>query len=120
MKILVFGSDLVTLGSLQHLKQCSAVSQLEVVTPFTKKTNTIGPISWCHENNIKYHCLPKDTDFRMKNWNIPSTLSSCEDDILSNEWDVGIVVSFGHLIPPRIINSFKFGMLNMHPSLLPQ
>nr|CAG4641132.1 EOG090X0BM2 [Eulimnadia texana] len=37
-----------------------------------------------------------------------------------NEWDLGIVASFGHLIPQRIIQAFPLGMLNVHASLLPR
>lgn len=34
-------------------------------------------------------------------------------------WDLGIVVSFGYLIPTRLIRHFALGTLNVHPSLLP-
>jgi methionyl-tRNA formyltransferase len=33
--------------------------------------------------------------------------------------NLGIAVSFGLLVPPRILNSAKYGGLNVHPSLLP-
>lgn len=33
---------------------------------------------------------------------------------------LGILASFGHILPPRIINSFEHGIINLHPSLLPQ
>lgn len=33
---------------------------------------------------------------------------------------IGVVVSFGHLIPSSIIKSFPLGMLNVHASLLPK
>lgn len=35
-------------------------------------------------------------------------------------FDVGIVVSFGHLIPKQSINACKHGILNVHGSLLPR
>ncbi|KAK2721778.1 hypothetical protein QYM36_003926 [Artemia franciscana] len=41
-------------------------------------------------------------------------------DLKANEYDVGVVVSFGHLIPSRIISMFPFGMINIHASLLPR
>ncbi|KAG5315919.1 FMT protein, partial [Acromyrmex insinuator] len=52
-----------------------------------------------------------------------------EKGIIVNEWPlknnpqdfhIGIVVAFGHLIPLNIINSFPLGMLNVHNSLLPR
>lgn len=39
---------------------------------------------------------------------------------ICHSFDFGLVVSFGHLIPESIINSFKNGMLNVHASLLPK
>lgn len=32
----------------------------------------------------------------------------------------GILASFGKIIPPEVINSFKHGIINVHPSLLPK
>nr|XP_006813876.1 PREDICTED: methionyl-tRNA formyltransferase, mitochondrial-like [Saccoglossus kowalevskii] len=36
------------------------------------------------------------------------------------KYDVGVVDSFGHLIPDNVINMFTYGLLNIHPSLLPR
>lgn len=41
-------------------------------------------------------------------------------EINKSEFHIGIVVSFGHLIPSTIINAFPLGMLNVHGSLLPR
>ncbi|ELU13226.1 hypothetical protein CAPTEDRAFT_167871 [Capitella teleta] len=35
-------------------------------------------------------------------------------------FDVGVVASFGHLLPAELINAFPHGILNVHPSLLPK
>lgn len=40
--------------------------------------------------------------------------------IEGKEADLGVVASFGFLIPPAIFNLPKFGMINIHPSLLPK
>ncbi|KAG8198943.1 hypothetical protein JTE90_015149 [Oedothorax gibbosus] len=37
-----------------------------------------------------------------------------------NTYDVGVVASFGHLIPSDCIRACKYGMINAHPSLLPR
>jgi methionyl-tRNA formyltransferase len=34
--------------------------------------------------------------------------------------DIGVLASFGRLVPERVINSFPLGILNIHPSLLPK
>jgi methionyl-tRNA formyltransferase len=39
---------------------------------------------------------------------------------LIQEPDFGVVCSFGYMIPQKIINRFKKGMIVIHPSLLPK
>ena len=34
-------------------------------------------------------------------------------------FDIGVVVSFGYFLPSSILRSFRFGAINLHPSLLP-
>lgn len=51
---------------------------------------------------------PSATD--LDNWKVPTDKS----------YDLGVVVSFGYFIPPHIISSFKYGAVNVHPSLLPK
>jgi len=41
-------------------------------------------------------------------------------DNLSSQFDIGVVVSFGVLLPSKLINSFPLKMINVHGSLLPQ
>lgn len=41
-------------------------------------------------------------------------------EIPLNVYDVGIVVSFGHLIPKKSIEACRLGILNVHGSLLPR
>src|SRR3972149_7895979 len=33
--------------------------------------------------------------------------------------DIGVLASFGKIIPDAVINHFKYGIINIHPSLLP-
>uniref|UniRef100_A0A1B6JEY0 methionyl-tRNA formyltransferase n=2 Tax=Homalodisca liturata TaxID=320908 RepID=A0A1B6JEY0_9HEMI len=40
--------------------------------------------------------------------------------VIENKFDLGIVVSFGHLIPKEIISAIPLGILNVHGSLLPR
>ncbi|KAK1890804.1 Methionyl-tRNA formyltransferase mitochondrial [Dissostichus eleginoides] len=39
---------------------------------------------------------------------------------VDGQFDVGVVVSFGCLLPEKLINKFPHGILNVHPSLLPR
>jgi methionyl-tRNA formyltransferase len=46
----------------------------------------------------------------LDDWKVPS----------DKEYDLAVVVSFGYFIPPHIISQFKYGAINVHPSLLPK
>lgn len=54
---------------------------------------------------------------------------AAQEGLPFNEWpysiprdtyDLGVVVSFGHMIPAVDIEACKYGMVNVHPSLLPR
>lgn len=49
----------------------------------------------------------------------PNKLSDIADDIRQFDSPIGILVSFGKIIPQSIIDLFSPGIINLHPSLLP-
>ncbi|CAL1603378.1 unnamed protein product [Knipowitschia caucasica] len=100
-KVLFFGSDQFAVESLKVLstsRKCddSVVQCLEVVT------------------------LPGDVPVKRFALQDSLPLHPWPPDISPGQFDVGVVVSFGCLLPPKIINKFPFGILNVHPSLLPR
>ncbi|KAK3590639.1 hypothetical protein CHS0354_013673 [Potamilus streckersoni] len=101
-RILFFGTDnfaIATLKALNENRICQSsrlVETLEVVsnrgqTPVRKYSEEVG--------------------LRVYDWPFKSVI---------NHYDVGVVISFGHLIPDSIIHQFPYGILNVHPSLLPR
>jgi len=42
------------------------------------------------------------------------------DNLKSKKIDVGIVASFGKIIPKNVLRVFPYGLINIHPSLLPR
>lgn len=40
--------------------------------------------------------------------------------LFNTEWDLFVVASYGHILPPDILALPKHGVLNVHPSLLPK
>jgi methionyl-tRNA formyltransferase len=65
------------------------VPQLEIVTSFKTKKNLVKAFG--ESNNIKVH-------------NYEELKHNPE---ICGKFDLGVVVSFGHLIPEEIINQFK-------------
>ncbi|XP_018323757.1 methionyl-tRNA formyltransferase, mitochondrial isoform X2 [Agrilus planipennis] len=103
-KILFFGNDsfsLYTLKMLSDDQKCKPlVKNLEVVTSVKMWSKDVVK-QFALERNLKYH-----------KWPLRS--------LKSGDFDFGIVVSFGKLIPESVINKFSLGILNVHASLLPR
>ncbi|XP_022237126.1 methionyl-tRNA formyltransferase, mitochondrial-like [Limulus polyphemus] len=103
-KILFYGTDEFSLQSLKVLNENrlkkhvtdQAVEQLEVVC--SQKNTPVH--QYATKNNLVVHWWP---------FAVPPGV-----------FDVGVVVSFGHLIPQQAIQSCHYGMVNVHASLLPR
>lgn len=100
-RLLFLGSDQFAVESLKLLTSSRSsgggiVESLEVVT-----LSGDAPVKrFALQNHLPLHSWPpKNIDGR---------------------FDVGVVVSFGRLLPERLINKFPYGILNVHPSLLPR
>ena len=63
------------------------------------------------ESGLECWVLKRSMSFRMSGWQLP---------VVEGGWDVGVVVSFGYKLPQYVIRAFRHGMINLHPSLLPQ
>lgn len=100
-RVLFFGSDQFAVESLKLLSSSRSssggvVESLEVVT----LSGDVPVKKFAQHNHIPLHSWPPDT--------------------AEGQFDVGVVVSFGCLLPERLINKFPHGILNVHPSLLPR
>jgi len=98
------GNDHFALQSLMAIREYmrqgdSTVGELQVVTnaPAPKRTT------------VHTYCLAQGLPVR--HWPL------CPADLPGAQ--LGVVVSFGHLIPAPLISHFPLGMLNVHGSLLP-
>ncbi|XP_049869968.1 methionyl-tRNA formyltransferase, mitochondrial [Pectinophora gossypiella] len=103
-KVLFFGSDGIALSSLRKInefRKCDKrIIRLDLVTANSSKNKTIIE-KYAHTEDIK-------------------TISWPLHSLKSTEYDIGLIVAFGHLIKDDILNKFPLGMVNVHPSLLPR
>lgn len=51
---------------------------------------------------------------------ISDEMSTLINDISNTRLDLAIITSFGHILPTHFIRAFPKGIINIHPSLLPQ
>lgn len=96
MRLLFFGSDKFSVVSLRAL-----ISHVKEPSKLTVVTKPECPVFRCaSEHTLTPIIWP---------YKVPS-----------NQFDLGIVVSFGHLMPTPCIENCTQGMVNVHPSLLPR
>ncbi|KAK3732063.1 hypothetical protein RRG08_026449 [Elysia crispata] len=105
-RVLFFGTDEFSLPTLQALNEnrmfasseSKLVDTLHIAHPWMKKASPV----------MKYATL---YDLRGYTWPIKQ---------LDFEYDIAVLASFGHLIPSKLVKAFPFGVINVHPSLLPR
>ena len=113
-----FGTPDVASETLEILKQNGYIPSLIVTSPDAKRGRGLqmqaSPVAiFAEKNNIC--CLkPEKLD---KNFNLVVGLPSGSP---TTKWDLSIVVAYGKIIPENVINSPKFGSINIHYSLLPK
>ncbi len=110
LKIIYFGSPYYSVPVLEKIVNIGHEVPL-VISQGSKKTRRGRVIhtpiyEFCDKNNLR--CITPDKIS-------PNIL----DDIAMVEADLGIVYSYGRLIPQGVIDSTKFGIMNLHCSLLP-
>ena len=118
LRILFCGSDDFSITSLkavheEHKRDSDSIASIDVVCRPAKrvgrglKTLREVPIAEVARNLF----LPLHEVDTFTGWTPPTPQGS--------PINLVIAVSFGRLVPPRILNGAKYGGLNVHPSMLP-
>ncbi|CAF3352515.1 unnamed protein product [Rotaria socialis] len=107
LNVAFFGSDIFSMHILEHLYKLfangkSPIKHLEVVTTIST-SNTV--MHGAEKLKLTTHIWP----------NTDALLSKS-----SVQFDIGILASFGQLLPKKLIECFPLGIINVHPSLLPR
>ncbi len=110
IKWLFFGTDDLAVIVLDELKNNGVTPDLIITTPDTpqgrKLLLTPPPVkTWAENNNIKYIQ--------------PANLKNTPSDLKGNNFNIGLVASYGKIIPNNILDLLPNKLLNIHPSLLP-
>ncbi|MBU6371010.1 MAG: methionyl-tRNA formyltransferase [Patescibacteria group bacterium] len=110
-RIAFFGNSDISRIVLERLAARGIMPDLVVTTPDKPvgRTQTLVPTptkAWAEENGVEYAEVAKLSD--------PAFLEKIKDHGLF------IVASYGKIIPKSLIDMPKYGVLNIHPSLLPK
>ncbi len=102
MRIIFFGTPDYVIPILDKLHKYHEIVAVVTQSPKPvgreKKLTYSAVDSWAFKKNI-----PRNFDYN----DLPDT-------------DMGVCASFGMIIPQTVLDKFKHGILNIHPSLLPQ
>lgn len=108
MKIIFFGTPDYVLPVLDALyKEYRTVKEKGIVAVVTQPPKPSG-----REKKLEYSAV--DT------WAYKKGVEIHHDYENLPEAELGVVASFGKIIPESVIKHFKYGILNIHPSLLPK
>lgn len=112
MKLIFFGTPDYVVGIIDRLnrdsRQNKHFSVAGVVTQQPKTTGrnkilTYSPVDhWAHKRKIPKFYSPTQL--------VDSGIGG----------DVAVLASYGEIIPPSVLSRFRYGILNLHPSLLPK
>lgn len=102
MKIIFFGTPDYVIPVLEKLNKYH-----EIVAVVTQSPKPVG-----RDKKIEYSAV--DT------WAHKKKIEKFFDFNKLPEADMGVCAAFGMIIPKSVINKFKYGIINIHPSLLPK
>jgi methionyl-tRNA formyltransferase len=109
--IVFFGTEDFSVASLRHLLEHDYSVELVITKPDSPKGRG---------HKISSPAVKKLAD----QYNIavrqPTRLSEIQKDIQNLKNPIGILVSYGKIIPKSILDLFPDGIINVHPSLLPK
>lgn len=112
MKIAFFGTPELCLSFLEKMKESSYLPSLVITNPDKpigrKQEITPTPVKiWAEKNNIEVLNPEKIKD-------------EFSDILKEKEIDLSVVIAYGSILPEKVINTPKFGTINVHFSLLPR
>lgn len=113
INFIFFGSSPISVQSLEALKSHELLPVLVVTQPDKPQGRHLhlvpSPVKvWATENNV-----PVSTPVKIRT-------EEFLEELKKYDATVGVLVSYGKIIPESILNLFPKGILNLHPSLLPK
>lgn len=108
--ILFFGTEDFSLITLQVLVEAGFSIGAVITKPDARRGRSKANTEPKVKTFAKAHGVPV--------WQ-PGNLSDIADDIAAFDQPIGVLVSYGKILPQAIIDLFTPGIINVHPSLLP-
>ena len=122
-KLIYFGSDDIAQPSLEALHSC--FPELEAVTHYTPPTIK-------QDNKVADYCKKHQISTPYPKLECHSPIHKASKEERDRQWEqfnqqlavlnptLGVILSYGFMIPTSTIQRFRNGMIVVHPSLLPK
>ncbi|GFR01308.1 methionyl-tRNA formyltransferase, mitochondrial [Trichonephila clavata] len=130
LKVCFSAHRFFTINSFLRNKNCKnqhpwkivfyGTDDLSKVTLDALYTNSISSIDSKIVDEVDVVCIKWDCPVRRYATCNNLTVYTWPYNLPNDAYDVGIVVSFGHMLPTDSIHACKYGIINAHPSLLPR
>jgi methionyl-tRNA formyltransferase len=112
-KIIFFGNERLATGvTTNNLCLERLLSSGYKVSAIVTKKNLVYKIK-----QLEIVTLAQQKNIRLMT---PDKLIDIKNQLKEIDADIGILVAYGKIIPREIINLFPLGIINLHPSLLPE
>ncbi|MBI3494722.1 methionyl-tRNA formyltransferase, partial [Candidatus Saccharibacteria bacterium] len=109
--IVFFGTDSFSADSLEVLIECG----FNIAAVVTKPDSAKGRSKELTPSPVKILAQKHSITVLQ-----PDKVSEISKEIKNIKGPIGVLVSYGNLIPQEVLNLFEQGIVNLHPSLLPK
>jgi methionyl-tRNA formyltransferase len=117
MKIVFMGTDDFAVPTLEKLVNKTQNSDHQIVAVYTRPPVIANRGNKISLSNVHQYAISQNLPiFTPHNFNHQDEI----DNFVNLGADIVIVVSYGVILPQKILDVPKFGCLNIHPSLLPR
>jgi methionyl-tRNA formyltransferase len=115
LRVVFFGSDPIALPMLEWLAGADA-NLVRLAGVFTQPDRPVGRGQQVRANAIKTWALARALPVLQ-----PEKIAAdTRQELAAMEADLGLVMAYGHILRDEFIGTPRFGMLNLHTSILPK
>jgi len=124
--IVFFGTDEFSVGVLSELQKQNITPTFIVTMPDMpsgrKLLPTPTPVKIWGENHGIVVCQPIQINDEQFMYHLDHHIKDeCQmEDINHYTWDIFLIASFGKILPKNLLGIPRYGVVNIHPSLLPK
>ncbi len=111
LKILFIGTSEFSVPALKKLKE----NRLNIISVITQPDRPVGRKKELTPSPVKVAAQELELPILQ-----PENISTITDKIRELNPDLTVMISYGQIIPKKIIDIPRYGTLNIHPSILPK